>query len=335
MAYPLPLDPTPSSVEALLAQLPASARAELAWFPEEFRRRFVEPLRAARTDQLSARADELMVPALRLFVRLGRATATLFEDRTTADLLSPREPSQSGPLQERIEERVRPQHPGAADDLEDALAWVRAIASAIVADYRTQQSLGSVADATGAAEPNVSAELPAPVAFLFRGLLLTLSAAEVVLEEAPLPPTFELWCRMASREIQAAANALRAVGLTVPTAAFAPVFARWRPTAVLRPDPLPPGVLDTLLEALRPEEIWLFGSRARGTHGPDSDWDLLVVIPDDDDPDALEGHTVLGKLRRARIEVFPVRRADFEEARNVVGTLSHIAATQGVRVHGR
>ena len=28
------------------------------------------------------------------------------------------------------------------------------------------------------------------------------------------------------------------------------------------------------------EEIWLFGSRARGDHRPDSDWDILVVARD-------------------------------------------------------
>jgi uncharacterized protein len=32
-----------------------------------------------------------------------------------------------------------------------------------------------------------------------------------------------------------------------------------------------------LVEALDPQAIWLFGSRARGDHRPDSDFDLLVV----------------------------------------------------------
>ncbi len=41
VAYPLPLDPTPTSLEALLRKLPAGVRAELAWFPQEFRNEFV------------------------------------------------------------------------------------------------------------------------------------------------------------------------------------------------------------------------------------------------------------------------------------------------------
>lgn len=44
------------------------------------------------------------------------------------------------------------------------------------------------------------------------------------------------------------------------------------------------GLLGRCVEALRravpAEEVWLFGSTARGTPGPDSDLDLLVVLPD-------------------------------------------------------
>ena len=39
-----------------------------------------------------------------------------------------------------------------------------------------------------------------------------------------------------------------------------------------------------LVEAYRPEHIYLFGSFARGTAGADSDYDLLVVVPDDSTP---------------------------------------------------
>ena len=36
-----------------------------------------------------------------------------------------------------------------------------------------------------------------------------------------------------------------------------------------------------LAEAFRPEEIYLFGSRVRGEDHPDSDYDLMVIVPDD------------------------------------------------------
>jgi len=38
---------------------------------------------------------------------------------------------------------------------------------------------------------------------------------------------------------------------------------------------------DRLVAMLKPAEIWLFGSRARGDHMPDADLDLLVVLPDE------------------------------------------------------
>lgn len=40
------------------------------------------------------------------------------------------------------------------------------------------------------------------------------------------------------------------------------------------------GIVQRLIDAYQPERIYLFGSKARGDHGPDSDFDLLLVVPD-------------------------------------------------------
>lgn len=40
-----------------------------------------------------------------------------------------------------------------------------------------------------------------------------------------------------------------------------------------------------LVEAYEPDRVYLFGSRARGDYGPDSDYDALVVVPDDSPPE--------------------------------------------------
>ena len=40
-------------------------------------------------------------------------------------------------------------------------------------------------------------------------------------------------------------------------------------------------IVRRLVTAYHPERIYLFGSAARGERGPDSDYDLLVVVPDD------------------------------------------------------
>jgi len=40
-------------------------------------------------------------------------------------------------------------------------------------------------------------------------------------------------------------------------------------------------IIERLVEAYEPDRIYLFGSKARGDYGPDSDFDLMVVVPDD------------------------------------------------------
>ncbi|MBI2864934.1 MAG: nucleotidyltransferase domain-containing protein [Chloroflexi bacterium] len=40
-------------------------------------------------------------------------------------------------------------------------------------------------------------------------------------------------------------------------------------------------IVGRLVEAYQPDQIYLFGSKARGDYGPDSDFDLMVVVPDD------------------------------------------------------
>jgi predicted nucleotidyltransferase len=106
------------------------------------------------------------------------------------------------------------------------------------------------------------------------------------------------------------------------------------------PDPrgeLPTSVLDRLIARWRPEEIWLYGSRAHGTHRPDSDWDLLVVVPDGAPASQLdlgEAWAALSDLRPP-VEAYPVVRSEFEEGRRHLGSLARIAVTEGRRIYAR
>lgn len=45
-------------------------------------------------------------------------------------------------------------------------------------------------------------------------------------------------------------------------------------------DPVLGAIIDRLVRIFRPECIYLFGSAARGDAGPDSDYDLMIVVPD-------------------------------------------------------
>ena len=100
---------------------------------------------------------------------------------------------------------------------------------------------------------------------------------------------------------------------------------------------VPVRFVERIIEVLHPEQIWLFGSRARGTHCPESDWDLMAVLPDDAPDshlDIVEVWRLLRDLRLERVEVFPVRRRDFEEGRQLLGTLSQIVTTEGRAIYG-
>lgn len=56
-------------------------------------------------------------------------------------------------------------------------------------------------------------------------------------------------------------------------------------------DTLLADIVRRLVEAFEPERIYLFGSRAKGAEGTDSDYDLMVVVPD----------TAPAKRRRSRL----------------------------------
>jgi len=53
---------------------------------------------------------------------------------------------------------------------------------------------------------------------------------------------------------------------------------------LLRQDPVLAEITRRLVEALHPERIYLFGSRARGDAGPDSDYDFMVLMTELDEP---------------------------------------------------
>src|SRR5271157_134712 len=56
-------------------------------------------------------------------------------------------------------------------------------------------------------------------------------------------------------------------------------------------------VVRRLVEAYSPERIYLFGSVARGEAGPDSDYDIMVIVPDDAPPERLRSRLAYRALR--------------------------------------
>jgi uncharacterized protein len=95
-------------------------------------------------------------------------------------------------------------------------------------------------------------------------------------------------------------------------------------------------LLDRIVPALAPEAVYLFGSRARGKETADSDYDLLVVVPDDTPAETMRLTRTCALSRGTGIpaDVIACRRSWFEQGRNQVGTLSDKAVREGILVHG-
>ena len=68
----------------------------------------------------------------------------------------------------------------------------------------------------------------------------------------------------------------------------------------LEGDPVLAEIVRCLVGAYQPERIYLFGSKARGDAGADSDYDLMVVVADDAPPERRRSRLAYETLRGTR-----------------------------------
>jgi len=97
-------------------------------------------------------------------------------------------------------------------------------------------------------------------------------------------------------------------------------------------------ILRRLIERWDPLQIWLFGSRARGDSSPDSDWDLLAIVPDCPDPADFDDPMTVWRLKRepgVPSDLVVYRASEFEEDRHVPNTLAHSTRLEGVLIYER
>ncbi len=88
---------------------------------------------------------------------------------------------------------------------------------------------------------------------------------------------------------------------------------------------------DRLVAGLRPRMVWLFGSRARGDSHPDSDFDLLVVLPDGL-PEAAYTHAAVAAPLVAcglAYDVVPCRWSEFLKAQDGGEDLASTVLSEG------
>lgn len=88
--------------------------------------------------------------------------------------------------------------------------------------------------------------------------------------------------------------------------------------------------VERIVEQFHPAKVILFGSHARGSAGPDSDVDLLVVmnVKESKRHQAVEIDLALAD-RTFPLDVIVVTPEEFERYRNVVGHILYPVAREG------
>jgi predicted nucleotidyltransferase len=95
-------------------------------------------------------------------------------------------------------------------------------------------------------------------------------------------------------------------------------------------------LVGAVVEALDPEAIYLFGSRAKGTDRADSDYDLLAVVSDRTPSESLSPARLYAIARRAKLpaDIVPCRASAFARWKDSVGTLAYEASRNGMLIYG-
>jgi excisionase family DNA binding protein len=104
---------------------------------------------------------------------------------------------------------------------------------------------------------------------------------------------------------------------------------------LLGSDPTLAEIVRRLIEAYQPERIYLFGSRARGESGPHSDYDLLLVVPDDAPPERRRSRLAYERLwgTGAAADVLVCAKADFHARLHVPSSLPATVVREGKVLH--
>ncbi len=100
-------------------------------------------------------------------------------------------------------------------------------------------------------------------------------------------------------------------------------------------DPVLAEILRRLLEAYEPARVYLFGSTARGAPGPDSDYDLLLVVRDDA-PERRRGSRLAYEALRGTgtaADVLVCTQSYFDARLHLRASLPATVVREGVLLH--
>lgn len=90
-------------------------------------------------------------------------------------------------------------------------------------------------------------------------------------------------------------------------------------------------ILTRLVKAFEPERVYLFGSTARGDAGPNSDYDFLIVVPDDARADRRRSRLAYQALRGTGLaaDVVVWTRSAFESRLHLRASLPSTVVAEG------
>jgi predicted nucleotidyltransferase len=90
-------------------------------------------------------------------------------------------------------------------------------------------------------------------------------------------------------------------------------------------------IVRRLVEAYKPERIYLFGSKARGDAGLGSDYDLMVVVPEDAPPERRRSRLAYEVLwgTGTAADVLAWTRQNFEDRLHVRASLPATVMREG------
>lgn len=101
-------------------------------------------------------------------------------------------------------------------------------------------------------------------------------------------------------------------------------------------DPVLDQVVGRLVGTYRPDRIYLFGSTARGDAGPDSDYDLMIVVPDDASPERRDCDLAYRALRGLGIakDVLVSTRTNFDKQLHLKASFPSTIVREGKLLYG-
>lgn len=90
-------------------------------------------------------------------------------------------------------------------------------------------------------------------------------------------------------------------------------------------------IAQRILNAMGADEIWVFGSRARGDYRDDSDLDLLVLIPDSNEARHVRSRRARGIVADISrpMDICVFTRNEWQKQVRIVNTLPFLAHKEG------